>query len=99
MEKEHYENIIALLKQTLEFYGDENTYTQSESEKESIIKIFKDKGEYARNILKIINDLEKSNKSFENDYEKYVNNEQTDLNVNDQTNKILNKLKNLNKWK
>jgi len=95
MEKENYENIINLLKQTLEFYADDNTYSQSESENEGIIKIFNDKGEYAKKTLKLVNDLEKSIESYENDYEKYMKSAEENINSTEEANNIINKLKNL----
>lgn len=91
MEKEHYENIIELLKQTLEFYSKENTYQKSS---DGSTPINNDNGEYAKNTLKLVSELEKSTESFENDYEKLIN-EAKEKNPDSQANEIINKLKNL----
>lgn len=95
MEKENYENIISLLKQTLEFYADENTYSQSESENEAIVKIFNDRGVYAKKTLKLVDDLEKSIESYENDYDQYIKNAEEYINSTEEVNNIINKIKNI----
>ena len=94
MEKEHYENIIALLKETLNYYSNENLYKQRADSNPSLYKINLDNGEYARNTLKLVDELEKSNESFEHDYEKLIN-EANEKNPDSQANEIINKLKNL----
>lgn len=95
MEKESYNNIIELLKKTLEFYSNENNYDDTTSTP----PIGLDKGEQAKNTLNLVKELEKSIESYENDYEKYMKDNQDNVNTNDEANEIINKLKNLNKWK
>jgi hypothetical protein len=93
---EQYNNIIELLKRTLQYYADENIYLQKVDDVSGLYKINLDNGEQARNTLKTVTDLEKSIKSYEDDYEKYMKDSENNINSTEEANKIINKLRNLN---
>jgi hypothetical protein len=93
---EQYNNIIELLKRTLQYYADENIYLQKVDDVSGLYKINLDNGEQARNTLKTVIDLEKSIKSYEDDYEKYMKDSENNINSTEEANKIINKLRNLN---
>jgi len=63
---EQYENLIALLKQALEFYSDENNY----KDKADVIPPIKadNYGSQARFALKKIEEISSLNQDIENDY-------------------------------
>lgn len=98
MEKEIYENLIEFLKRTLEFYANEDNYIQRPSGNDLSSMIELDDGKQAKEAIKRVDELEKSIKSFENDYEKLIENAEMD-DPTTATKKITEELNKINKWK
>lgn len=93
MEKEGYNNIIELLKRTLQYYADEDNYLQRVDNVSGLHKINLDNGEQARATLKTVNELEKAIDTYEDDYEKLINSENFD--TDSEMKNIIDNLKNM----
>lgn len=80
MEKEHYENIIELLKRTLSFYSNVDNYVQNKNLNSKLISMIElDGGEQARKIIEHVNKLLKQEENVEDDYLKLIKNKKEDL--------------------
>jgi len=64
---EQYENLIALLKQALEFYADKSNYLVKSKSPDSDIRM--DNGSQARFALSKIEEIDGLNQDIENDYQ------------------------------
>ena len=93
MNKEQYENLIALMKEALSFYADENNYGEYQQKKINI-----DNGSQARFTLKKVQETLDMNKKMEDDYNKVIGEtisaiENHKFNIGD----IISKIKNVEK--
>jgi hypothetical protein len=96
---EQYDNLIVLLKQALEFYADENSYT---NEFPAMSPVLIDKGFQARFALSKIEELNVLNQKIQDEYDKYTNkmiDNVDDVNDSDLNyfTKTLNRINNRNK--
>lgn len=71
MDKEHYLNIIELLKKTLEFYADETNYSGAMG---NAAMIEMDRGEQARFTLKSIQSLMKQTQEMGDSFDELLKN-------------------------
>ena len=74
--KEHYENIVSLLKMGLEIYADEDNYIIPN---DSPSAIQNDKGSNARFTLNQVNNILKEIDNMDNNFEKLLENTKDDV--------------------
>lgn len=80
------DNTIALLKQALMFYANENNYKKTSNNDQLFSLIEMDSGAQAKYALDLIETLEETNKSDQEIYEKYIELMNNDPNNNQMTN-------------